>query len=203
MNANGTVNEAAAAQYAKSNPAALQMFMQSQNSFPNSGVQNAQSVMSQLGQQGGGGANYGAQAQAAYNMTQANKSTTQQQQQAAAPMQAPAQQPAVNPQMAQAEGAGGAGADTGASADQADGMGDSAADGGAQGGPEYAKGGKITSTPGHNPPGPDTGQINAQRGEYVIRRSATKRYGKDVLDALNKGRIDPEQLRGLVKIGNR
>ena len=71
--------------------------------------------------------------------------------------------------------------------------------GGEGGGGGYAHGGAITRTFGVNPPGADTGQINAQVGEFVIRRDAVAKYGRAVLMAINEGRIDPAKLRRLVK----
>jgi hypothetical protein len=37
--------------------------------------------------------------------------------------------------------------------------------------------------------GKDDGLIPAQRGEYVIRKSAVKKLGTKVLDEINKGRL--------------
>ena len=60
------------------------------------------------------------------------------------------------------------------------------------------KGGPIEKVFGANPPTPDDGQINAQIGEFVIRKDAVSKYGKAVLAAINSGKIDPAKLRRLV-----
>lgn len=52
----------------------------------------------------------------------------------------------------------------------------------------YAKGGKILRTAG-KPVGKDDGLIPAQRGEYVIRKSAVKKLGTQVLDKINQGEL--------------
>ncbi len=49
-------------------------------------------------------------------------------------------------------------------------------------------GGKIKRTAGP-PIGKDDGLIPAQKGEYVIRKSAVKKLGTKVLDQVNKGRL--------------
>lgn len=51
-----------------------------------------------------------------------------------------------------------------------------------------ARGGKITQTAG-KPVGKDDGMIPAQRGEYVIRKSAVKKLGDKVMDAVNHGHL--------------
>lgn len=53
---------------------------------------------------------------------------------------------------------------------------------------ELAKGGVIRQVAG-KPIGKDDGIIAAQRGEYVIKKSAVKKLGSEVLDAVNKGDI--------------
>lgn len=54
--------------------------------------------------------------------------------------------------------------------------------------PGSAKGGKIKRTSGPRI-GKDDGLIPAQRGEYVVRRSAVKKLGTKVLDKVNKGKL--------------
>lgn len=63
-------------------------------------------------------------------------------------------------------------------------------DGGKKG---YAKGGKITQVAG-KPMGKDDGLIAAQKGEYVIRKSAVKKLGTAVLDEVNKGHLPSDKL---------
>jgi uncharacterized protein YdaT len=50
----------------------------------------------------------------------------------------------------------------------------------------HHKGGKIESTEGP-PIGKDDGIIAAQKGEYVIRKSAVEKYGTKFLDSINEG----------------
>jgi hypothetical protein len=50
------------------------------------------------------------------------------------------------------------------------------------------KGGRIIRVAG-KPIGKDDGLIPAQKGEYVIRKSAVKKLGTKVLDQVNKGRL--------------
>ena len=51
-----------------------------------------------------------------------------------------------------------------------------------------AKGGKIRSTAGPRV-GKDDGFIPAQKGEYVIRKSAVKALGTRALAQVNKGKL--------------
>lgn len=79
----------------------------------------------------------------------------------------------------------------------------------------FAEGGPVqgpSATPNHfgikapRPKGLDpTDTIPAwlAPGEFVHRASAVARYGADAMDALNKGLVDPMQLRGLLGLGSR
>ena len=69
---------------------------------------------------------------------------------------------------------------------------------GAPGG--YAKGGHVTMDRLHgpNPPGPDDGYVALDRGETVITAEATRRYGKDVMAAINKGLVSRKAVRRLL-----
>jgi hypothetical protein len=61
--------------------------------------------------------------------------------------------------------------------------------GGAVGGDNpMARGGKIKHTSGPRI-GKDDGLIPAQRGEYVVRKSAVKKLGTKVLNQVNKGKL--------------
>jgi hypothetical protein len=64
----------------------------------------------------------------------------------------------------------------------------------------YAKGGHVTRDrlTGPNPPGPDDGYAALDVGETVITAEATSRYGKDVMNALNKGLVSREAVRRLL-----
>lgn len=53
---------------------------------------------------------------------------------------------------------------------------------------EHARGGKITGVSG-KPIGKDDGMIPAQRGEYVIRKSAVQKLGTKALDEVNEGHL--------------
>lgn len=57
----------------------------------------------------------------------------------------------------------------------------------------YSAGGKITRVAGKHI-GKDDGLIAAQKGEYVIRKSAVKKLGTAVLDEVNKGRLPSAKL---------
>jgi len=52
--------------------------------------------------------------------------------------------------------------------------------------PGKAASGKITKTAGR-PIGRDDGMIPAQRGEYVVKKSSTAKYGPAKMAAVNKG----------------
>lgn len=54
--------------------------------------------------------------------------------------------------------------------------------------PSNARGGKIKRTAGPRI-GKDDGLIPAQRGEYVVRKSAVKKLGTKVLNQVNKGKL--------------
>jgi hypothetical protein len=58
----------------------------------------------------------------------------------------------------------------------------------------YARGGRIKHTAGPRI-GKDDGLIPAQRGEYVIKKSAVKKLGSKVLGQVNKGKL-PAAKRG-------
>lgn len=73
------------------------------------------------------------------------------------------------------------------------GGGDSSSDGaGGYGGSDngYHKGGKVTRDrlSGPNPKGPDDGYAALQDGEYVIKASSVKKYGKGLLADINSGK---------------
>lgn len=59
----------------------------------------------------------------------------------------------------------------------------------------YAKGGlvKKSSLAGPNPSGPDEGSAHLQSGEYVVKKSAVKKYGKALLDDINSKRFTKKQ----------
>ena len=61
-----------------------------------------------------------------------------------------------------------------------------------------AKGGLITNVFGPDPAGPDEGQVNIMRGEYVIKKSAVKKYGQGLLDMINDGKIPAKKMKSLL-----
>lgn len=65
----------------------------------------------------------------------------------------------------------------------------------------WAKGGVVTKKrlSGPNPKGPDDGYGALKAGEVVINPKAVKSYGKDVLLALNAGKIDPKAVKALLQ----
>lgn len=62
----------------------------------------------------------------------------------------------------------------------------------------HATGGAVGRVAGPVPANGDDGYITAQRGEYVLQRGAVAKYGGDVIDAINSGRVDPAALRRVV-----
>ena len=67
-------------------------------------------------------------------------------------------------------------------------------------GESYAnfKGGMVTNVFGPNPAGPDDGAGMLQLGEYVIKKSAVKKYGQGLLDMINDGKIPAKKLKSLL-----
>ena len=61
-----------------------------------------------------------------------------------------------------------------------------------------ANGGLITSVFGPDPAGPDEGQVNMMRGEYVIKKSSVNKYGKGLLDMINDGKVPAKKLKSLL-----
>ncbi len=86
------------------------------------------------------------------------------------------------------------GSDTGGGSDDGGGGGGGGDDGGGGGdddeGDEWHLGGLLTGT------GPK--DITAHGGEYIIRKSAVKKYGRGLFDDLNKSKIGKRQLKGLL-----
>jgi len=50
-----------------------------------------------------------------------------------------------------------------------------------------------------NPPGPDDGYAALDNGEYVIRKSAVKKYGSNIFEQINAGRIPAQRLKSLLE----
>jgi len=89
-------------------------------------------------------------------------------------------------------GAGGAGTGTGG------GMGNTGEGGGGPGEGGWAKGGLIDKLTGPDPSGPDDGYGKLQVGEYVIKKSAVKKYGKGLLDMINDGKVPAKKMKSLL-----
>jgi hypothetical protein len=67
-------------------------------------------------------------------------------------------------------------------------------------GPQY-RGGLITpkDVKGPNPRGPDDGLAALDIGEYVIRKSAVKKYGANIFEKINAGQIPARRLKSLLE----
>jgi hypothetical protein len=67
-------------------------------------------------------------------------------------------------------------------------------------GGEYAKGGKVNMAPQmNNPPGPDDGYAALDNGEYVIRKKAVQKYGANIFEQINAGKIPAKRLKSLLE----
>jgi len=72
----------------------------------------------------------------------------------------------------------------------------------APGSAHYAKGGHVSlmDLQGPDPIGPDDGYGALKDGEYVINDKAVKRYGIELMQAINSGKISKGKLRGLLEM---
>lgn len=117
-------------------------------------------------------------------------------------------------QAQQAQAAAMANAAAQAAANEATGGGGGYGSGGGEGGSQpggsgtgaggygpQAKGGLITprDVKGPNPPGPDDGLSGLDIGEYVIRKSAVKKYGSNIFEKINAGQIPAKRLKSLLE----
>jgi hypothetical protein len=66
----------------------------------------------------------------------------------------------------------------------------------------YAKGGYVSMMHlgGPDPMGPDDGYAALKDGEYVINDKAVKKYGIELMQAINSGKISKGKLRGLLEM---
>ena len=53
---------------------------------------------------------------------------------------------------------------------------------------------------GPNPAGPDDGYASLKDGEYVINDKAVKKYGIELMNLINSGKISKGKLRGLLEM---
>jgi len=93
-------------------------------------------------------------------------------------------------------GYSGGGVATGGNNGDASGGGDRGTRGG------WAQGGHVSMMhlQGPNPMGPDDGYGALKDGEYVINDKAVKKYGIELMDAINSGKISKGKLRGLLEM---
>ena len=72
--------------------------------------------------------------------------------------------------------------------------------GGIGAGEGLAQGGKVTKRhlKGPDPKGPDEGYGALLSGEYVIKKSAVKKYGQGLLDMINDGKIPAKKMKSLL-----
>ena len=98
---------------------------------------------------------------------------------------------------------GGDGGGYGGGGDGAAGRGEPGGDRGGWGrGGGYAKGGHVSMQhlQGPDPAGPDDGYAALKDGEYVINDKAVKKYGIELMNAINTGKISKGKLRGLLEM---
>jgi hypothetical protein len=69
---------------------------------------------------------------------------------------------------------------------------------GADGDAAFAKGGMVRSLLGPDPQGPDDGMGYLDKGEYVIKKSSVKKYGRGLLDMINEGKVPAKKIRSLL-----
>ena len=64
-----------------------------------------------------------------------------------------------------------------------------------------AMGGLVTprQVKGRNPPGPDDGYTGLDIGEYVIRKKAVQKYGANIFEQINAGKIPAKRLKSLLE----
>lgn len=72
----------------------------------------------------------------------------------------------------------------------------------APGSAHYAQGGHVAMQHllGPNPEGPDDGYGALKDGEFVINDKAVKKYGIELMQAINSGKISKGKLRGLLEM---
>ena len=94
------------------------------------------------------------------------------------------------------EGGGGGGVATGGNNGDASGGGDRGTRGG------FAQGGYVSMQHlgGPDPEGPDDGYAALKDGEFVINDKAVKKYGIELMQAINSGKISKGKLRGLLEM---
>jgi hypothetical protein len=65
----------------------------------------------------------------------------------------------------------------------------------------FNKGGKVTMNRllGPNPMGPDDGYGGLDDGEFVINAKSVGKYGIELMNAINAGKISKGKLRGLLE----
>jgi len=98
-------------------------------------------------------------------------------------------------------GSGGGGGYSGAPSGGSD-VGRSAPGSAHDGAGGYSQGGHVSMQhlQGPNPMGPDDGYGALKMGEYVINDKAVKKYGIELMDAINSGKISKSKLLGLLEM---
>ena len=95
---------------------------------------------------------------------------------------------------------GGGGPGVGGDGTAGDGSASAGTGAGAGTGNAMAKGGYVHGGLmfGENPPGPDDGAVNLDLGEYVIKKSSVKKYGRGLLDMINEGKVPAKKMKSLL-----
>jgi len=113
-----------------------------------------------------------------------------------------------SPDPSQRGGGGGGGDYSGGSTSSSDGGGNYGGDSGGYGGSYgsgsvggFYKGGKVTMDrlQGPNPMGPDDGYAGLKDGEFVINAKSVGKYGIELMNAINTGKIKKGKLLGLLE----
>jgi hypothetical protein len=92
-------------------------------------------------------------------------------------------------------GGGGDGGDSGSSGDGNTGGGPGT---GADGDAAFSKGGMVRTLLGPDPQGPDDGMGYLDKGEYVIKKSSVNKYGRGLLDMINEGKVPAKKMKSLL-----
>ena len=69
---------------------------------------------------------------------------------------------------------------------------------GAVGDTAFAKGGMVRNLLGPDPKGSDDGLGYLDKGEYVIKKSSVKKYGRGLLDMINDGKVPAKKMKSLL-----
>ena len=97
-------------------------------------------------------------------------------------------------------GVGGFGGGGAGGSDSGGGVGAGNDGGGIGAGEGLAKGGMVSKRhlAGSNPTGPDDGYAALNLGEYVIKQSSVDKYGTEIFDLINQGKISKKAIKSLL-----